>query len=113
MIIDLETQKDKVNVFKARLFLSFLLTFSFSSLSLVGIVFPEESLYIFWPIIQCAGVCLPIVNFHLANLYPNIRSTLVATINGSCQAGVIQSIVMSKLFYNLQFNINQINAVYV
>ena len=38
-----------------------------------------------------SGVCLAVVNFHLANFYPKIRSTIVASINGSCQAGVIQS----------------------
>ena len=35
-------------------------------------------------------MCLAVVNFHLANFYPKIRSTIVASINGSCQAGVIQ-----------------------
>ena len=41
--------------------------------------------------ILVSGVCLAVVNFHLANFYPKIRSTIVASINGSCQAGVIQS----------------------
>ena len=58
-------------------------------------VMRENSQPPFWQNNPCgilvSGVCLAVVNFHLANFYPKIRSTIVASINGSCQAGVIQS----------------------
>lgn len=58
---------------------------------------------IYQQVFLVSGVCLAVVNFHLANFYPKIRSTIVASINGSCQAGVIQSginqLTRSKMDY--------------